>query len=236
MPSVKQFHFNLFQENTYVLWDESMQGVVVDAGCCVPAENKKLLSFIDENGICIKAVWLTHAHFDHIAGVSLVCQKYSVKAYMSPLDAEMFQVNTRLVETYGIPVPDMDFPRVDIKEGDTLSFGNTSFTVLATPGHTPGGVCFYCKEADMLFTGDTMFAGTIGRTDLPGGDLDKLLEGIGEKILPLPSQTAIYPGHGIDSDLGYEISHNPFLEPLLKGKDYDPNSDIDPISLQGDYK
>jgi len=236
MLHIKTFVFNFFEENTYVLWDDSLQGVVVDPGACVSSERSILLSFLKEKGISIEGIWLTHGHFDHIYGVRGIMDTYPAKAYMNPLEKETIRHNSEILGSYHfIEPPRTDFETEAIADGDTLSLGDVNFTVLATPGHTPGGVCFYCEKEQILFSGDTLFRGTIGRSDLPGGNLEALLKGIDEKLISLPSDTTVYPGHGPSSDIGYEISHNPMLEPLLGGSDATDGEDINPIELNGDY-
>lgn len=212
MLNIKTFYFNPFQECTVLLWDETGSGVVADPGCSNEAEMKELQKYLLLKKIKLSAIWLTHAHPDHIYGVSGLLECFDVPVLMHPL--EDLDTAASLAERFGLPAPGSDFETVDIREGDTVRFGNTQFTVIETPGHTPGGVCFYDKADNLMLTGDTLFAGSIGRTDLQGGDYDHLIVSIMNKLMGLPGETEIIPGHGEPSDIGWERTHNPFLQPF----------------------
>ena len=212
MLNIKTFYFNPFQECTILLWDETGAGVVVDPGCFDPREGEELEKYISLKKIKLVAIWLTHAHPDHIFGVSKLLKTREIPVMMHP--GEDPDLAVKMAEKFGLDVPETDFETVDIGEDDTLKFGNTAFKVIETPGHTPGGVCFYDAQDSILLTGDTLFCGSLGRTDLPGGDYDHLIVSIMNKLMGLPGETEVIPGHGEVTDIGWERTHNPFLQPF----------------------
>jgi len=218
--NIKSFCFNLFQENCYLLWDKGGSCVIIDPGNHGVLETGSLKDFIASKGLSPKAIWLTHGHFDHIYGVAELSREYSIPVYMSPDDGQTLGKGNDSCVRYGLELPDTSFETRDILEGDELSLGqddipgNPSFKVIATPGHTPGGVCFYDEEDGVLITGDTLFAGSIGRTDLWGGDYDKEILSIMEKLMDLPGSVEVFPGHGPQTSIAAERTTNPFLQPF----------------------
>lgn len=215
MLQIKVFCFNPFGENTYLLWDTpSGDGVIVDPGCYDEEEFSRLLSFIGKEGIKPLGILLTHGHFDHIYGVGEIALRYGIPVYMHPEDAPILGINPRLVSTFGMKVPDASFPYEPLSDGMTLNILKHPFTVIHTPGHTPGGVCFHDASSQVLISGDTLFAGSIGRSDLPLGDYDKLIVSVMDRLMGLPADTEVLPGHGPTSNIGHERTHNPFLQPF----------------------
>ena len=209
--NVKMFCFNPFRENTYVLWNEvGGECVFVDPGCYDESESGALKAFVASHRLTPSAIWLTHGHFDHIFGVAGLVRDYSIPVYMSPEDRMIIDRDPVYALGAGLEAPDVSFRTEDLVEGQILS----GFRVIATPGHTPGGVCFYGEESRTLFSGDTLFAGAIGRTDLDGGDYDKEIVGIMEKIMLLPGDVEVYPGHGPSTSIAEERTTNPFLQPF----------------------
>ena len=174
--------------------------------------------FIAAEGLTPKAIWLTHGHFDHIFGVADLSREYSVPVYLSPLDGITIRSNNDLTLGFGLRRPDMSFETRELVDGQTVilnaSEESPSFRVIATPGHTPGCVCFYSEQAKVLFSGDTLFAGSIGRTDVDGGDYDKEIVSIMEKLMELPGDVEVYPGHGPTTSIAVERTSNPFLQPF----------------------
>lgn len=221
MINIKCFSFNPFQENCYLVWDSSMTGIIIDPGCYDQVEIETLTQFIKAQKISLKAILLTHGHFDHIFGVKELTQKFGIEVYMSIEDEIILKNNDKFTAIYNLKEAESDFKFHNISEGDVLKFGTMSFIVITTPGHTPGGVCYYNAAEKIIFTGDTLFAGSIGRTDNSWGDYDKLIVGIMEKLMYLDSDVEIYPGHGCASNIGYERTHNPFLEPFNEPDDLD---------------
>lgn len=213
--NLKLFHFNFFNENTYLLWKEDGRAVAVDPGAFSESEQAGLLDFMGGKGLKPEAILLTHAHFDHIAGVRCLQRAYpGIPVYLSPRDRVIFGFNGVLTRGFGIRADCSPFETIDIDEGDVIRAAGFGFEVISTPGHTPGGVCFLERSEKALFTGDTLFAGTIGRTDLMYGDYDLLIKGIMEKLIWLDPDTAVHPGHGPSSDIGTERRSNPMLEPF----------------------
>ena len=219
MINIKCFSFNPFQENSYLVWDSSGQGLIIDPGCYDEVEIDEIREDIALKNISPVAILLTHGHFDHIFGVEKLSGIYKIPIYMNEEDKIIVAQNPLFAQTFGLKTPSANFYTLPVREGDILNFGEIEFTVIATPGHTPGGVCYYDKNNKVLFTGDTLFAGSIGRTDFQGGDYDKLIVGIMDKLMGLDGDVDILPGHGPSSNIGYERVHNPFLQPFNEPND-----------------
>lgn len=219
MLQVRYFSFNPFEERTILLWDSSLDAVIVDPGCCGDAEFGRLEGEICKEKLRLKAIWLTHGHIDHIYGVKAVADRYSVPVFMHPQDKAILGANCEMAERFGFASPDVSFHTEDLEDGQILNLGESGFKVITTPGHTPGSVCFYNEEAKLLLSGDTLFAGSIGRTDLLGGDYDKLIVSIMDKIMGLDADVDFLPGHGPVGNLGRERTHNPFLQPFNEPED-----------------
>jgi hydroxyacylglutathione hydrolase len=209
--SIESFVFNPFQENTYILYDETKQCAIIDPGCYTPEEKNLLHRFITENGLAPVHLLLTHTHIDHIMGNNFVCGKYNLKPEVNELELLMLQ-NVKTIGTmYGIAVEPSPGAEVLLTENDTVRFGSSELKILFTPGHSPGSLCFYHTEQKFVIAGDVLFNESIGRTDLPGGDYDILLKSIREKLFTLPDDVKIYPGHGPETSIGHEKKYNPFL-------------------------
>lgn len=217
---IKSFSFNLFQENS-ILVSNGNRCAVVDPGFCARAEEDAFLGELDSRGLKPDAVLLTHGHLDHIYGAKKLQDKYGCKVYMSEEDVRIFPYNSVLARGLDMPEPDCGFKASFVADGDTVRAAGLDFKVIATPGHTPGSVCWYCEGKNLLFTGDTLMKGTIGRTDLKYGDYDAEIVSIMEKIMALPAETDFFPGHGPSSSLSEERTGNPMLEPFNEpGQDY----------------
>ncbi|MDE6148169.1 MAG: MBL fold metallo-hydrolase [Bacteroidales bacterium] len=224
MIHIEYFTFNSFREHCFVLWDETGTCVIADPGAESQEETDEITALISAKGLTPACIMLTHGHFDHVYGMSRLCKKYGIPVYMH--EKEMFTLSTSnpaLCRTFGLPAADTypfdgseatdGFARF-IKEGDTVNAGNMSFEVMETPGHTPGGVCYIERKAKVLISGDTLFAGSIGRTDHPGGDYDMLMSGIFGKLMTLDGDIKVFPGHGPDTTIADERTKNPFLMPF----------------------
>ena len=211
--------FNPIQENTYVVWDETMEAVVIDAGNMGERENDVLAKFIADNGLKPVLALNTHGHFDHLLGVDFLRNRYGAKLAMSSKDEFLLKGASVSAELFGIRAGDLpEAIDIDLEGEESVKFGNTELKIISVPGHTPGHLAFYEPESNVLFTGDTLFRESIGRTDLPGGDYSWIMRSIIENILPLGDEVKIYPGHGDASDLGHESMYNPFVVEVLNNE------------------
>lgn len=204
---------NPFGENMYILWDEaSHEAVVIDPGMMREGEREMVTKFIDEHQLNVKHVLLTHLHVDHITGARWLADKTGADVCGSALDNPLGQELPDQVAHFRINI-EVEPLTVDrnLSEGDTLQLGDEIIQVLHVPGHSPGGLAFYVPQSNLLFSGDTIFNGSIGRTDLWGGDFAQLINSISEKILPLPDETVIASGHGPTTTVADEKRCNPFL-------------------------
>lgn len=210
------FSFNPLGTNCVVLWEDGSSAcTVVDPGMSSADGTKELTDFFDSHKLTPDAILLTHGHFDHVWGVEKLLALYPVPVYLHPLDKDIMDkmgAGSRMMESFSFLKH--DFPTVDIADGEILTTGGAAWKVIHTPGHTPGGVCYYSAPDRLLLSGDTLFAGSIGRTDLAGGDYDALMASIREKLLVLPGDTDVIPGHGRPTSIASEGMHNPFLEPF----------------------
>ncbi|MBQ4126831.1 MAG: MBL fold metallo-hydrolase [Alistipes sp.] len=208
--------FNPLQENTYVVWDESLEAVVIDAGNMSERENAILEQFLSERGLKPVYALNTHGHFDHLMGVEFLRQRYGAKFAVSSKDKFLVENATQSAELFGVRAGDMpEKIDVDLEGMQSISFGQSELQIISTPGHTPGHVAFYEPEAKLLFTGDTLFRESIGRTDLPGGDYSWIMKSILDKIMPLGDEVKVYPGHGETTDIGHESMYNPFVVEVM---------------------
>ena len=199
------------QENCYLLADPaSKDAVLIDPGDEAP----RLLRALDERGLTLQALWLTHAHFDHVGAVAGVLERRPVPLYLHPADAPLLAQASASAARWGIPLkqPPADF--LPLSDGQTLTLGGLRALCLFTPGHAPGHIAFHLPAEEVVIAGDALFQGSIGRTDLPGGDHARLLESIRTKLLTLPPQTKVHPGHGPATTVGREAESNPFLTPF----------------------
>ncbi len=211
---IKTFYFNPFRVCTYVLNDEHGNAVIIDAGCQTTREKERLAEYIQKNDLHVQAHLLTHGHLDHLMGARFVYDTFGVLPYLSPADDWYFNRQTEQSAAFGCPIEETPLTEYQpLKDSQILQFGNIKLQVLATPGHTQGCVCFFSltPHGSWLFSGDTLFCGGIGRTDLPGGDYPTLIRSIQKRILTLPDSTIVYPGHGYETTLQTEKESNPYL-------------------------
>ncbi|MGL4364470.1 MAG: MBL fold metallo-hydrolase [Bacteroidales bacterium] len=208
--TVKRFVFNHYGVNTYVVFDQSKQCIIIDSACNSESEEHTLIEFIASEELTPIMAINTHAHIDHIVGCNFVCKHYNIPWYLHAEDVYNIERSLEYGSSLGFHLIPPPAPQA---LGEEVCFGNSKFKVLSTPGHTKGGVCFYNAEEHIVFTGDTLFKSSIGRTDLPGGNLDSLMESITTKLLTLPDDTEVCAGHGAKSSIGDEKLHNPFLLP-----------------------
>jgi len=205
------FTVNLFEENTYLLSDDTNQAIVIDPGFNSDNERKAFVNYIEKNDIKIKAIINTHCHIDHILGVSFLKQKFNIPFWAHKKEEENLYNSKTSASLFDIKIDDI--PQIDkyIDENDIIEFGNIQLKTLFVPGHTSGHLAFYSEKEKFVITGDVLFKDSIGRTDLPGGNLDVLLESIFTKLIPLGDDYTIFPGHGSNSTIGFEKRNNPFL-------------------------
>ena len=216
---IVKFVFNPIQENTYIVWDDTKECAIVDAGNLSAREDKVLAEFIEEQGLKPVLAVNTHCHFDHILGVEFVRSTYGVKFAASSADNAIMLGSKEHCAMFGLEVGEMPTTvDIDLATTDEVRFGNTTLRVIPTPGHTPGCVSLYHEESKSLFTGDTLFRESIGRTDLPGGDYPTIMNSILKQILPLGDEVTIYPGHGDKSNIGHESLYNPFVVEVLNNE------------------
>jgi hydroxyacylglutathione hydrolase len=209
---IHRFIFNPFSENTYVISDTTGDCVIVDPGCYDEEEKSELSEYILRHSLKPVAIYLTHAHIDHILGNNYVTGKYSVPILMNETEVELLMAAPVYGEMWGIKTEPSPQPSGFITEGKKLQFGNTELEVLFTPGHSPGSFSFYHQPTNSLISGDVLFDGSIGRTDLPGGDFPTLEKSIREKLYVLPDDTIVYSGHGPETTIGKEKRSNPFVK------------------------
>lgn len=211
MTSVKSFTFGPFQENTFVVFDESKECVIIDPGCYSTPEQQQLKSFITEKGLKPVHLLNTHCHVDHVSGNAFVHDTYQLLPVIHKEDLKILEGQERVSAMYGLNCDPSPMPEKFIEEGDVISFGNSKLKVIFTPGHAPGHVVFYNAENKFVINGDVLFNGSVGRTDLPYGDFDTLEESIKTKMYTLPEDTLVYCGHGPTTTIGEEKYNNPFV-------------------------
>lgn len=213
MITVKRFENNAVFENCYIVSDETNEAVIIDCGAYSEHEEEQISQYIRKNNLKIVHLLCTHAHFDHIFGNAFICKNYQVNPECHPADRNLHeglpeQIRMFLGQSYTKEVPLLG---KELKEGAQIHFGMHQLTVIHTPGHTPGGVCFYCAEEKVIFTGDSLFQMSIGRTDFPGGNYRDLMDSLNQKIMTLPEDVKVYPGHGESTTIGFEKRNNPYL-------------------------
>ena len=214
---IKRVVFNPFRENTYLVWDAKKEAIVIDAGNMSEAENAMLKELIASLGITPVMAVNTHGHFDHTQGVKWLKDEYGVKFACSSKDKFLIDASSGGM-VYGLKcneVPEID---IDLDVDESVKFGDTELRVIKTPGHTPGHVVLFSEAEKVLFTGDTLFRESIGRTDLPGGDYSWIMKSILEEIVPLGDEVVIYPGHEDSSTIGHETLYNPFIVEVLNNE------------------
>ena len=221
MIKVKTFAVNPFREATYLVYDEqTMKAVVIDCGLSTSQECVRFDEFVAKHKIEIVKLINTHCHVDHVVGVGYLRDKYSAPFAASKEDETMLEMFQQSAAMYQIEIPNPAVTKIDeyISDGDCIEFGEGKLKVISTPGHSLGGLVFYNEEQSILFSGDSLFKGSIGRTDLPGGDYTELMNSILKKIVPLGNKVVIYPGHGDHTTLAQEVMYNPFITDVLNGE------------------
>ncbi|WP_251620653.1 MBL fold metallo-hydrolase [Odoribacter lunatus] len=209
---VQIFVNNPWEENTVVLYDDTREAAVVDCGCFTEKEREMLVSFLEKRGLVPKVLLNTHLHPDHIFGNEFMKDTYHLETQASREDDFLIEHAVSFAAMLGISgIAQPPAVGTYLQDGDVVVFGNTSLEVIAIPGHSPGGLCFYNRKDKILVTGDVLFAGSVGRSDFPGGDGEKLLSGIRERLFVLEDDVKVIPGHGPMTTIGGEKRHNPFF-------------------------
>lgn len=214
MLHIQRFTVNMIEENCYVLSDETGEAVIIDCGAFFPEEKKNIREYIEQNRLRPKRLLNTHGHFDHVFGAAFVHDTYGLRPEMLTAEAATYAAAAGQMRMF----LHRDLPLVTppagpaFNDGDLLTFGSHTLRAIATPGHTPGGACFYCKEEGCLFSGDSLFRHAIGRTDLPGGNEEALVASLRTKVLTLPGDVRVFPGHGDETTVGEERKANFYLQ------------------------
>jgi hydroxyacylglutathione hydrolase len=210
MLNVQSFVFNPFQENTIVIYDESGNGFIIDPGCIDGAEQKELSDFIEGKKLNVNAILNTHCHIDHVLGNFFVKEKYKAKLHIHHKEEPVLKAVKAYAPNYGFFQYQETTADAFLEEGQILKLGNEELKVLFVPGHAPGHVAFYNEKNKIVIGGDVLFYNSIGRTDLPGGNFDTLIDSIHTRLFTLPDDVVVYPGHGPETTIGFEKRTNPF--------------------------
>ncbi|MCB0760804.1 MAG: MBL fold metallo-hydrolase [Flavobacteriales bacterium] len=217
MILIESFTFNAFQENTYLLVDETGEAIIIDPGMSTSGEERVLDEFIQSKNLVVKAIVNTHCHIDHIMGNAHCVAKYKCPLLYPQGEEVVLESGVHVAQMYGLPYHES--PRADryIAEGETISFGNAKVRVISAPGHSPAHVVFVHDQQRFVIGGDVLFLNSVGRTDLPGGDEQTLRKSIEEKMFTLPDEMMVYPGHGPATQIGLEKQNNPYVNGLGTG-------------------
>lgn len=210
MITLKTFVFNPFQENTYILSDESREAVLIDAGFGNAKEFDQILQYIDKQQLKIVRLINTHGHVDHVLGLNKAATHFGLEPEIHPEETDILQYVVEQGAMFGMIVDKIPAINKFLDENEPVKFGNSTLKVIHVPGHSKGSVAFFSESDQLLITGDVLFKGSIGRTDLPTGDYDVLMKSI-EKLVKLGDDVTIFPGHGPASTIGMELKTNPFL-------------------------
>lgn len=212
MVQLKKMVFNSFQVNTYIIYDESGECIIVDPANYETIEDQALSAFISEQNLKPVLNLNTHCHIDHILGINQVKKTFNIPLHTHENEAKLLKNAPLMGKVFGFNLEEL--PVIDhfIAHGEKITFGHSELKALHVPGHSAGSLAFYSREGNFVITGDALFAGSIGRTDLPGGDYDALIESISTHLFSLPEETSVWPGHGESSTIGGEMANNPFFK------------------------
>jgi glyoxylase-like metal-dependent hydrolase (beta-lactamase superfamily II) len=211
---IHTFQFNHFYQNTYIITDpETLQSAVIDPGCFFDTEKQKMESYISDNNYTLNSILYTHCHLDHVFGAAFVYKTYPNIPIYGHKEEKAF-IDNAIAQSirYGISMEQPPGITNYVTEGSTIQIGNMTLYAIHVPGHSKGSLCYYYPTDNVLFSGDALFAGSIGRSDLPGGNHETLIENISTKLLALPGETIVYPGHGEPTTIQAEKESNPFLQ------------------------
>ena len=212
MTTVQSFEVNYFSENTYIVYDETKEGVIIDCGCMNKEEQQLISRFVSEQQLTLKRYLCTHLHLDHIFGNQFVWKQYGLKPEASKADVEGLPSPIDQAKAFRLPLAIQEVAVEHfLAGGQIVQFGKTQLEVISVPGHSPGGLAFYNRQNGFVIVGDSLFAGSIGRTDLWGGSQELLQAALRDRILSLPDETIVYPGHGPETRVIDEKFSNPYL-------------------------
>ena len=212
MFQIQKFVFSPIQENTYVLYSEFKDCIIIDPGCYFDNEKEELSNFISQNGLTPKMLLNTHCHLDHVFGNKYIAELYGLTLQLHQKEIAVLQFAPASGLMYNMPFDNYAGEFILLKKGDKVALGNDELEIIEAPGHSPGSICFYCSKQHFLIGGDVLFYQSIGRTDLPGGDHQTLLSSIRNNLFVLPGETVVYNGHGESTIISDEIMHNPFFK------------------------
>lgn len=211
MFQIKVLTFNPVQENTYVLYNEHNECIIIDPGCYFDEEKEELKSFIVKNQLQPKMLLNTHCHLDHVFGNKYIAGEYKLTLQIHKNEEQLLEMAPASGLMFNLPFDNYKGKLEFLKEGDIISLFNDKLKVIEAPGHSPGSICFYCEQQKFIIGGDVLFQNSIGRTDLPGGSHEDLVRNIKEKLFKLPEDVKVYAGHGPETTIGEEMKFNPFL-------------------------
>ena len=211
MLSYKIFTFNPVAENTYVLFNEAKEAIIIDPGCYFEEERKQLQEFLEKNSLKPVQLVNTHCHLDHVFGNKWIHDTYKLELFIHPNEERVLQFAPQSGEMWGMPVDNYTGRLHFLQQNQVISLGQNEIKILLAPGHSPGSICLYCEKEGFVIGGDVLFRDSIGRTDLPGGNHNQLLQSIREQLFILPDDVIVLPGHGEPTTIGYEKKNNPFL-------------------------
>lgn len=213
MIQIKRFVTNPIGENCYLVWDDTLACAVIDCGAWGEDKEAKIARFIEENHLSPCLSLQTHMHFDHIFGLHFLHRSYGLRPLCHAGERQIYDAAAGMArDWFGFQIPEPPVPvERFLAHEEEVRFGNTFLRVIHTPGHTPGSVMFYQPDDKVLFSGDTLFQGSVGRTDTPGGDMEQEITALRERVLTLSDDVVVYPGHGPSTTIGDERLHNPYL-------------------------
>lgn len=211
MLKIKSFIFSPIQENTYIVYNEFKQCIIIDPGCYFEEEKETLKNFISQNDLTPTHLIDTHCHLDHVFGNKMVAEAFQLTLHINEKEKAVLNFAPTSGLMYNLPFDNYTGDFILLKEGDKILLGEDELMVIEAPGHSPGSICFYCAKQNFIISGDVLFKGSIGRTDLPMGDHQTLINNIKEKLLRLSDDTVVYSGHGPSTTVGEEKRSNPFL-------------------------
>ena len=213
MMKIQKFVCNMFQENCYVVSDDSQQCVIIDCGALYPEEGQAIISYIKDANLTPVHLLSTHGHFDHNCGTHNIYQHFGIAPEISSQDEKL--INNLVLQAQSLANIQYDVPATPVshffKDGEVIEFGTHKLEVVATPGHTRGSVCFLCRDEKVMFSGDTLFRHSIGRTDLQGGSMLQIIQSL-RMMAQMPDDIKVLPGHGESTSIGEELAHNPYMD------------------------